>query len=316
MNIPTKAMPFHEGELRAQALAGGGPPGFAIRAAMPDQHRDFFAMLRYMLVATINRDGWPVASIVTGSAGFVTSPAVDRLIIAPETHWLQQIKPLLQAGQPVGMLGIDLHTRRRNRVNGVISHLDEAGMHLQVTQSFGNCPKYIQIRDIDDSNSTPIADAVNTQSFINLDEQARAMLANADTLFVATTSGSQMTENGGVDVSHKGGRPGFIRVEGNTLTIPDFVGNRYFNTLGNLQIDPRAALLIVDFTSGDVLHLQGKANVLWQSAEAAQLAGAQRLWQFHVERGSHSKHAVPLRWQFKEFAPTTTATGIWPLEAA
>jgi len=313
MNIPTKAAPFHAGELRAQQLAGGGPPGFAIREAMPDQHRDFFAMLQYMMMATVDQDGWPVASIVTGPSGFIASLAFDTLTIGHEAQWQQEFKSLLRAGQPIGMLGIDLKSRRRNRVNGTIRHIDDRGLHLEVTQSFGNCPKYIQLRDIDDSEPTQVsADA--SQSFTDLDERARAMIARADTLFVATASSRDLAENGGVDISHKGGRPGFIRIDGNTLTIPDFVGNRYFNTFGNILINPRTALCIIDFDNGNILHLQGRSEILWNSADTSALPGAQRLWRFHVQRGSFTTGAVPLRWHFREFAPTTIATGVWPPE--
>ncbi|GGC09490.1 pyridoxamine 5'-phosphate oxidase [Oxalicibacterium flavum] len=315
MIIPIRDAPFHAGELRAQRLAGGGPPGFAIRAAMPEQHRSFFAMLRYLLVATIDGDGWPVASIVTGRPGFIASDAANSLHIDRNAVWLDSFKSLLHAGQPIGMLGIDLNTRRRNRVNGVIRQSDGGSMRLDVTQSFGNCPKYIQVRELEDTG-TPDMPAGAAQSFLELDNRARAMIAHADTFFVATGSGAHAMENGGIDISHKGGRPGFIRIDGNTLTIPDFVGNRYFNTLGNMLLDPRTALLIVDFTNGDVLHLQGRSEVLWDADETAQLAGAQRLWRFHVERGWHARHAVPLRWRLTEFAPTTEATGIWPVNMA
>lgn len=315
MNIPTKALPFHAGELRAQQLAGGGPPGFAIREAMPEQHRDFFAMLRYMMVATVDHDGWPVASIVTGPSGFATSPSAEELVIARDAHWLSDIQRFLHAGKPVGMLGIDLNTRRRNRVNGTISHLDAEGVHLDVTQSFGNCPKYIQLRSIDDHAAMTATTSQAARSLTSLNAQAQAMIARADTLFAATTSNPHADENGGLDISHKGGRPGFIRADGNMLTIPDFVGNRYFNTLGNILTDPRVALLIIDFDQGHVLHLQGKGEVLWHASETAQVTGAQRLWRVHVQHASILHNAVPLRWKFVEAAPTTLATGIWQRES-
>jgi predicted pyridoxine 5'-phosphate oxidase superfamily flavin-nucleotide-binding protein len=311
MNIPMKAAPFHQGELRAQRLAGGGPPGFAIREAMPEQHRTFFSMLRYVLVATTDNDGWPVASIVTGPQGFVTSAEIDKLAIGVDATWLDGVKPLIYPGKSIGMLGIDLSTRRRNRVNGVVDRIDANGMHLDVTQSFGNCPKYIQVRDVENSDAASQSSPPAAQTFTALDDKALAMIANADTFFIATSSGPNEIAEGGLDISHKGGRPGFIRIDGNTLTIPDFVGNRYFNTLGNILIDPRAAILIVDFASGDVLHLQGTSEVLWNSDEAQQLIGAQRLWRFHVKRGWHAERAVALRWALKEFSPTTQATGIW-----
>jgi hypothetical protein len=52
------------------------------------------------------------------------------------------------------------------------------------------------------------------------------------------------------------------------LTIPDFRGNRFFNTLGNLVSDPRAALLFVDFETGDLLHLQGRVEIDWSPTAA------------------------------------------------
>jgi hypothetical protein len=52
----------------------------------------------------------------------------------------------LSVGSRIGGLGIELHTRRRNRVNGIITAVSDAGVRLlEVQQSYGNCPKYIQV---------------------------------------------------------------------------------------------------------------------------------------------------------------------------
>src|SRR3546814_14766932 len=79
----------------------------------------------------------------------------------------------------------------------------------------------------------------------------------------AATAGSGLREQG-ADVSHRGGRPGFVRVtedDGRSvLTIPDFSGNQFFNTLGNIAINPRAGLLFVDFATGDLLTLTGRSE--------------------------------------------------------
>ena len=61
---------FHEDEAKAQVLAGHQRPGrAAIRPFMPDQHREFFALLPYLFVATPDADGWPMASVLTGEPG-------------------------------------------------------------------------------------------------------------------------------------------------------------------------------------------------------------------------------------------------------
>src|SRR5205814_1386013 len=142
------------------------------------------------------------------------------------------------AGAPLGLLGIELATRRRNRANGAIASVDHHGLTVAIHQSFGNCPQYIRPRELASAPLHPAA----TEQLAGLDRAAAAAIAAADTFFVATAARTA-EPTGGVDVSHRGGPPGFVAVAGDTLTIPDFAGNRYFNTLGNLVTEPRAALV-------------------------------------------------------------------------
>lgn len=290
MDGSTAAGPFHAGELRAQALAGGGASGGAIRDFMPEQHRDFFAALPFLFLATVDNEGAPAAGIVSGPAGFVFSPD-DRSLRLRSGFTVQgPVVPLLRPGQPIGLLGIELHTRRRNRANGVIADVDGDGLRIAVRQSFGNCPKYIHPREL---RAAPAAGgpAMSTVSFSGLDEDAHKQISAADTFFVASSSGAADGPHHGVDISHRGGPPGFIDIRGNTLTIPDFRGNRYFNTLGNMLIEPRAALLFVDFSSGNLLHLQGRAEILWD----ADGTEAERRWRFQTERLWRQKGALAWR---------------------
>ena len=95
----------------------------------------------------------------------------------------------------------------------------------------------------------------------DLDDAARVLIAASDTFFVASRSRAEIDRAGELDMSHRGGRPGFVGVPGDTLVIPDFRGNRFFNTLGNFLGDPRAGLLFIDFASGDLLQLQGTVAI-------------------------------------------------------
>ena len=112
-----------------------------------------------------------------------------------------------------------------------------------------------------------------------------------------------------MDISHRGGRPGFVAVTGDTLLIPDFHGNHYFNTFGNLLLDRRAALLFVDWTDGTLLHLQGEVEILW--GQDGGFSGAERLWRITVSEGWRRFGAVPLRWSFRTYAPQLGRTGVW-----
>ena len=276
--------PFHPGELLAQRLAGGGPPGFAIRDFMPDQHRSFFPLLPFLCVGALDREGWPLATILTGAPGFVTSPTPHTLAIAADAGEGDPARGLLVEGAAVGLLGIELPTRRRNRANGVLARGGGEGLLLEVQQSFGNCPKYIRSRALQPAPAAPSA----TIPFEGLDADAAALVASSETLFVASAGG------GTVDISHRGGPAGFVQVRGDTLLVPDYPGNRYFNTLGNLLLEPRCAMVLVDFDSGDMLQLQGEAQILWDQAPAGD-ALAQRMWTMRVKRGWLRRGAFPLR---------------------
>lgn len=284
------AWPFHPGEREAQALAGEGSSGGAIRDVMPDQHRRFFEALPFVVVAATDH-GWPVATVWTGPPGFLRSPDPRTLRIAGVPDPADPASAAFVPDAPFGLLGIELATRRRNRANGVIAAADPHGVTIAIRQSFGNCPRYIHPRDV----VAAAADPAPAERFEGIDRDAAAAIAAADTFFVATAARTG-EPTGGVDISHRGGPPGFVRVDGNVLTIPDYPGNRYFNTLGNLVSEPRAALVFVDFARGDVLHVQGSVQIQWHGPEVGALPGAERLWRVRVEHGWRRRGALALRW--------------------
>jgi uncharacterized protein len=296
---------FHEDEAKAQALAGHQRPGrVAIRPFMPDQHREFFALLSYLFVATPGTDGWPMASVLTGEPGFVQSPDPATLGIGALPASDDPATPTFIAGTEIGLLGLDFTTRRRNRANGRLVAVDTR-LTVAIGQSFGNCAQYIQTR----TPSPRAAAGAPPESLDHLDDAARALIAASDTFFVASRSRAGIGD-GGLDMSHRGGKPGFVGVAGDALAIPDFRGNRFYNTLGNLLGDPRAGLLFIDFASGDILQLQGRAAIDWHP-EGSGPAGTERLWRVEIARAWRRRGAFPFAWRFGDFAPTTLATGTW-----
>jgi predicted pyridoxine 5'-phosphate oxidase superfamily flavin-nucleotide-binding protein len=275
--------PFHKGELIAQALAGVDPFNAPIRNRMPDQHRTFFPLLPFLALAVTDADGWPLATLVQGPPGFASSPDPARLDVAALPPPADPVRKYLAAGARVGMLGIDLATRRRNRLNGVVASLGATGFAVDVAQSFGNCPRYIHVRALQPVERTP---GPVTAFDADLPARARDMLAETPTLFVASTSGAEAQDGAaGLDISHRGGPAGFARLEGDVLVVPDYAGNRYFNTLGNFLAEPRAAIVVADFATGDVLQLQGVVEVDWEAAEPERTPPVERTWRFRIVRG-------------------------------
>jgi uncharacterized protein len=299
--------PFHADEIAAQTRAGVMTMRSGIRDFMPEQHRSFFAALPYLLLATSDATGWPLATLLEGDPGFVASPDPATLRIGALPDESDPAAGTIRVTDEIGLLGIDFGTRRRNRANGIVSRVDTAGFTVAVRQSFGNCPQYIQRRTI--TRARPAGSP--HREFASLGPEARSLIQRADTFFVASRSRADVGPGGGTDISHRGGQPGFVRIESDTLLVPDFRGNRYFNTLGNLMGEPRASLLFLDFESGDVLQLQGLASIDWSAAAATLVPGAERIWRLRITRGWYRQRAAALRGTFIDYSPVTLRTGTW-----
>lgn len=301
--------PFHEGERQLHRLTGQAEVieqrGRAmIRDHMPDQHRTFFAQLPFMLAGGLDAQQQPWATLWAGPPGFAHSPDPHSLVLQPRMVAGDPLARAWRVGTPIGLLGIEPHTRRRNRMNGVLTGVGPEGLQVAVRQSFGNCPKYIQPRQVcwhaGDTTLAPGARpadtaAITTAETACLSTQATALIRGADVLFIASASAEARQPHRlgglGLDVSHRGGVPGFVRVstspcEGATqLTLPDYAGNQMFNTLGNILQEPRIGLLFVDFEARRLLWLAATATVATHSPDLADHPGAQRLLRIRIVHG-------------------------------
>ncbi|NDW05547.1 FAD-binding oxidoreductase [Jiella pacifica] len=289
--------PFHPGEIEAQRRAGveadAAAGGRFIRNQMPDQHRVFFAALPFVVVAGGDEAGQPWVTILEGEPGFVSSPDAGRLSIAARPGAGDPLKPVLGPGSAIGLLGIELSTRRRNRLNGTVSGNGD-GLQIAVRQSFGNCPQYINERGWSRVPSTA-AVSPHTADWLDADQMTR--ISQADTFFIGSSHAADGGKaSDGFDASHRGGRPGFVRVANErTLLIPDYAGNRFFNTIGNIVADPRVGLLFVDFEAGGMLHIAGRAEIDWHPV-ASHDPDAQRMITVRVETVVDRPGALSLRW--------------------
>lgn len=307
---------FHEGELAVQARAGvrdladRGRPG--IRSAMPDQHRELFEKLPYLVIGAIDPAGRPFATVLANEPGFVETRDPFTLVVDALPRAGDPIAACLRVGAPIGILGIELGTRRRNRVNGTLREVARR-LVVDVEQSFGNCPRYIQARrvvavDRPRGAASPEAAALSSR--------ARDILARADTAFLASVAGTVARDGvHGCDVSHRGGKPGFLKVEdgpgGVVVTMPDFAGNNFFMTLGNIAVAPAVGLAVLDFESGALLSLTGSATIVWEGEELERFVGAERLVRIVVEGGALLDGAIPFRFGEPAPWPRLAETGSW-----
>lgn len=315
--MPTEsssASPFHAGEVAIQRRLGVAERmaefgSRVVRDHMPDQHRQFYAQLPFLVVASVDDNGDPWAGLLEGLPGFASSPEPTRLDLAVAPGNDDPMRAGWRAGAAIGALGIELHTRRRNRVNGVL-HASTQGLQLQVEHAFGNCPQYIHARGLHFAHPPGTVPTSSPIQGTRLDGQVSAMIRAAETCFVASYIDH---DNGGrsVDASHRGGKPGFVRVQGDRLTFPDFAGNLHFNTLGNFLLNPRAGLVFVDLSSGDVLQLTGRVNLDFDAEDVRFFLGAERLWHVDVQRWVLRRGALSLRGDAGEMSMHSALTGSW-----
>jgi predicted pyridoxine 5'-phosphate oxidase superfamily flavin-nucleotide-binding protein len=292
---------FHQGERAVQRLAGVGAfadrVGQSIRRELPPAARAFLADRRWIVIGALDGDGRPWPAIRAGAAGFVHALDERTLRIAASTASDDPLaSDLLAPGALVGLLALDPATRRRLRFNGRVVTHDGDALVLEADQVFSNCPKYIQRRD-EQAPGEVIVPATITRS-ATLSEAQRDRLRAADTFFIASARPGD-----GVDVSHRGGMPGFVQVDGHRIAWPDYAGNAMFNTLGNLHVHPSAGLLVPDFEGGGALIVSGRADIDWDPEHASQLAGAERIVTLDIDRVVEQAGVLPARFQLREYSP-------------
>ena len=315
----TMTSPFHRGEQEIQTQLGvresiENVGQRFIRDHMPGEHRHFYGQLPMLIVGSVDGSGRPWASAIFGRPGFLESPDARTLDVHTRPVFGDPLNENLAKGAQLGILGIDVAARRRNRMNGQVSVIDADHFGITVGQSFGNCPQYIQARDYEFLPAVEYPGETRpVHRMHSFDERIREIIASADNFYIAThAAGDPDDEAFGTDVSHRGGKPGFVRIEDDkTLTFPDFSGNYHFNTMGNILLNPRAGLLFIDFEKGDLVYLTCKAEIIWDSEERRAFTGAERLVRFTLDEAILVEKAMPIRWDFLSYSPSLDQTGSW-----
>jgi predicted pyridoxine 5'-phosphate oxidase superfamily flavin-nucleotide-binding protein len=262
------------------------PPGFV----------PFVRRQRLLVVGAADRDGAVWASALTGSAGFAEPVDPFTIAVAAAPSAADPLAGVFARPTDIGILAIEPQTVRRIRINGTAQRQGD-GLVVRTEQVLGNCPKYLQRRlPAEDADArTPRVTASGTE----LGAAQRRLVDEADTFFIASHAAGH-----GADASHRGGEPGFVTAVGpRRLVWPDYVGNSFYMTLGNLQLDPACGLLFWDWEHGRFLHLTGRARIDWDEGRRAGVPGALRMVEFDVERFVQVDDATALRWEFAASSP-------------
>ncbi|EJC98078.1 uncharacterized protein FOMMEDRAFT_130037 [Fomitiporia mediterranea MF3/22] len=332
---------WHPGERSIRAKLGPefttGPISIAyswIDASMPEQHRIFYSRnIPFLPLTIVDAHGRPWAALVSGPRG-TQSPGEKAWVRSPtETELVMDLEmwdgdPMLESLEAVESqtgsgsnnekkmhvltagLGIEFPTRRRNKFAGWMERIEKTGpksrrIHLRVNQAIGNCPKYINVRTLDQ-----YLDASPRIVFRNLDmapedrlpPETIDFILQADTVFLGTSYSASESDKerfpSHVGMNARGGRQGFVRVmpsDGRTLILPDYSGNRIMTSLGNVEATSRAGMSFLDFATGDILYVSGTAkNLLGKEAQAL-MPRQNVLTTLYVEAFIFIRDALPVR---------------------
>ena len=282
---------FHAGETFVQRRAGVADEAESVGRIVGDSISSaaarFLQDQRLAVAASLDEGGRPWASVLSGPAGFLHTVDARRLWIAAVPASDDPLAANLRARPELWLLVLDPATRRRMRVNGRASPRRD-GVLLHTDEVYGNCPKYIQRRRLRGEIEEPRG-AVRPAAV--LDAKQQEWIASADTLFIAS-----FHPDSGADASHRGGRPGFVRVESDRRIVwPDYPGNAMFNTLGNLHEYPRVGLLFLDFANGDTLQVTGRAELRFEPTRAL----AVEVDEVRETAGGHR-----LSWELIDYSPS------------
>jgi uncharacterized protein len=290
---------FHSGELELQKRMGVRETADhvvrGIHASVPAAAGAFLEQRRFVVLAATDADHRPWASLLAGPAGFARCLDEHTIRIDAVPPPGDPLAANLRTNALAGIIAPDLATRRRLRINGRLEIRDGAIL-IHVDQAYSNCPKYIQLRKPDGKTAPTLPRLVGRSS--SLLPRQREWIRSADTFFIAT-----LVPGEGADASHRGGMPGFVEVDGQELSWPDYPGNAMFNSLGNILKNPRAGILVPDFATGSILQMTGRASLDSARAQSAERTGEELSVRFTAEAVVEIEGVLPQRLRLVEYSP-------------
>ncbi|MCJ1336363.1 hypothetical protein MMC09_001639 [Bachmanniomyces sp. S44760] len=284
-----------------------------------------------LAVGTVDENGWPWASIWGGQPGFgkVIGPSVIGIKTMVDSFYDPVVEALLgpsrdgevtrEAPNERPWAGLAIDPARRTRVKlagrmigGALENIALSGdggvedkgvgqvqLTVKIEESLGNCPKYINKKEIVPKWPNPriVSDS------LPMPDRALDLLRKADMFFLSSS-----TDWAHMGLNHRGGPPGFVRVQSNevenvSLVYPELSGNRLYQTLGNLQITPRAGLVFPDFDTGNALYLTGTTKILVGKDASSLLPHSNLLVKLRVERARFVQNGLPFRGGLGERSP-------------
>ncbi|OAL07133.1 hypothetical protein IQ06DRAFT_288898 [Phaeosphaeriaceae sp. SRC1lsM3a] len=294
----------------------------------PPAHGARIASNHLLSVGALDDEGRPWSTIWGGERGFAKRIAkgvleiralVDRQydpvvqnLLASSTQG-EPARPVTTERKFMSGMSIDFDSRDRVKVMGRLltgetrdydDKVGEIQLAMAVQESTGNCPKYINKRDVRAHVPSPHL----VSHSLPLHQQAVDLIHKTDVIFISSTNGDSM------DTNHRGGPSGFVRVASNeaaredgsggvVLVYPEYSGNRLYQSLGNLYLNPKIGIAVPDFDTSNVLYLTGTAQLLLGEQATAVMPHCKLALQIRVEAARLVADGLSFRGRLGEMSP-------------
>ena len=167
------------------------------------------------------------------------------------------------------------------------SEQDQVQLVTKIDQSLGNCPKYLNQYEI---HPVAIVRSKLLHTGPTLPEEGKALIAKSDMFFLSTITETDQ------DVNHRGGPSGFVRViSSSEIIYPEYSGNRLYQSLGNLRLNPKIGIVFPDYETGDALYITGTADILIGKDAAGMLPGSNLAVKVTIDEARLVKAGLPFR---------------------
>ncbi|WBQ04399.1 pyridoxamine 5'-phosphate oxidase family protein [Kribbella sp. CA-293567] len=290
--------PSHDGERAVQCRAKEGREGWGspmFDATIPGAFAKFLLDQHMLIIGASDDRGAMWSTVLSGRPGFVNATDERTIVIDTVPGQGDPLQSTFESAQDIGILALQPQTQRRIRANGVATRSGHQ-LVVRTEQVLGNCPKYLQLRSVSHVDET--ATRGTAQSAAELTDDQTRWITQSDTFFIASRSPEH-----GADSSSRGGMPGFVTVVGTRrLRWPDYAGNQFYMTLGNMHLNPAIGLLFIDWESGHTLQLTGTGRIDWNPGSAKVHPGALRVIEFDIDEIVQINNASSLRWQLHEYS--------------
>lgn len=259
---------YHEGEVYIQELMGvrtiSDSLSSMIKKDMSVVATQFLKTLSFSVITFSKETSILHSSIVFGLNSFIKILTKNELLIDLKNRSFIPKEILEEKTLTIGFIGLDFENKMRIRINGK-GDIKNNQLHLVIDEIYSNCPKYITNRKL--NGKLDFFDEIKHYKNSSLEKNSINILTNADTFFLSTIHKSK-----GADISHKGGKKGFLRVVSPAqLEFDDFPGNNLYNSIGNIYTNKNVNILVIDFFSNDILHIVGTAKIMQEETNKNKL---------------------------------------------